>query len=83
VKETLVELHIRVPRVPSGMVGNLLGLFGLVAVALAIGGLTGSWWWSLLVGGAFAVGLSYIAQTHAEAAPAEPVRPLVAVAKSA
>ena len=78
-----MELHIRVPRVPSGMVGNLVGLFGLVAVALAIGGLTSNWWWSVLIGGLFSVGLAYIAQTHAAAAPAEPVRPLVAVANSA
>lgn len=78
-----MELHIRVPRVPSGMFGNLLGLFGLIAVVAAVGGLTGNWWWSLLLGGAVAVGLSYVAQTHAVAA-AEPakLRP-VAVAKSA
>jgi len=68
-----VELHIRVPRVPSGMFANLLGLAGLIAVALAVGGLTGSWWWSVLVGGVFAVGLSYIAQTHAAADAAVPV----------
>ncbi len=68
-----MELRIRVPRVPSGLPANLLGLLGLVAFALAVGGLTGNWWWSVLVGGVFAVGLSYIAQTHAAAEAAEPV----------
>lgn len=80
-----MELRIRVPRVPSGAFGNLLGLAGLIAFAVAVGGLTGNWWWSALVGGVFAVALSWVASTHAEAAQAEPVarpRP-VAVAKSA
>lgn len=81
----MTEIRIRVPRVPSGMAGNLLGLLGLVAFALAVGGLTGNWWWSVLVGGAMAVGLSVVAATHAEkAAEVAPAVPrLVAAAKSA
>lgn len=63
----MTEIRIPVPRLPQGIGANLVGLLGLVAVALAIGGLTGNWWWSALVGGAFAVGLSYIAQTHVAA----------------
>jgi hypothetical protein len=82
----MTEIRIPVPRLPRGLFANLAGLLGLVAVALAVGGLTGNWWWSALVGGVFAVGLSYVAQTHA--APAETTegeaRPrLVAAAKSA
>jgi hypothetical protein len=72
-----VEIRIAVPRVPAGLIANLLGLAGLVAFALAVGGLAGNWWWSALVGGVFAVGLSYVAQTQAAsevAAPAEPIR---------
>lgn len=72
-----MEIRIALPRVPTGLVANLLGLAGLVAVALAVGGLTGNWWWSALVGGMFAVGLSYVAQTQAataDTAPAAPVR---------
>lgn len=66
-----MEIRIAVPRVPPGLPANLLGLFGLIGVALAVGGLTGSWWWSVLVGSVFAVGLSFVAQTQAQAAAAE------------
>lgn len=81
----MTEIRIPVPRLPSGLLANLFGLVGLVAVVVAVGGLTGNWWWSLLLGGVFAVGLSYVASTHVDAeASAEPVRPRpVAVAKSA
>jgi hypothetical protein len=76
-----VEIRIAVPRIPTGLIANLLGLLGLVAFALAVGGLTGNWWWSALVGGVFAVGLSYVAQTQAAAAPLAdaPTVPLRAV----
>ncbi|HET8684789.1 MAG TPA: hypothetical protein VFM54_23390 [Micromonosporaceae bacterium] len=63
----MTEVRIRVPRVPPGLGANLLGLLGLVAVALAVGGLAGSWWWSALVGGVLAVGLATLAQTQAQA----------------
>lgn len=76
-----MEIRIAVPRVPPGLPANLLGLAGLVAFALAVGGLTRSWWWSVLVGGVFAVGLSYVAQTQAAATAAAdaPTVPLRAV----
>lgn len=80
----MTEIRIPVPRLPRGLVANLVGLAGLIAVVLAVGGLTGNWWWSVLAAGAIAVGLSYVAQTHA-AAEAKPVAPprLVAAAKPA
>jgi hypothetical protein len=77
----MTEIRIPVPRLPRGLGANLAGLLGLVAVALAIGGLTGNWWWSVLVGGVMAVGLSYIAQTHA-AAEADVAVPVVAAART-
>jgi len=73
-----VEIRIAVPRLPSGLAANLIGLLGLIGVALAVGGLAGNWWWSVLVGGVFAVGLSYVAQTHAVAAEADATAPVVA-----
>lgn len=79
----MTEIRIPVPRLPHGLLANLVGLLGLVAFAVAVGGLTGNWWWSVLLGGVAAVGLSYVAQTHTAAAvePAQ-LRP-VPVAKSA
>lgn len=82
----MTEIRIPVPRLPDGLVGNLVGLAGLVAVAVAVGGLTGTWWWSLLLGGLFAVGLSYVAGAHAEVehpAQGESRSRPVAVARSA
>lgn len=58
---------IRIPALPAGLLSNLLGLAGLAAVVVAVGGLTHNWWWSILVGGVAAVGLSVIAQHNAVA----------------
>jgi hypothetical protein len=63
---------IRIP-VPRGLGSNLLGLAGLLAFALAVGGLSGNWWWSVLIGGVFSFGLAVLiqmapAQAHASAA---------------
>lgn len=74
-----MEIRFRLPRVPSGLGANLLGLAGLIAVAVAVGGLTGSWWWSILVGGVFAFGLSWIAQNASSAADVATVAPPAAV----
>lgn len=63
----MTEIRIPVPRLPRGLVANLVGLLGLLGVVLAVGGLTGNWWWSVLAGGLVAVGLSYVAQMHAAA----------------
>ena len=79
----MTEIRIPVPRLPSGFAANLVGMLGLIAAVLAVGGLTGNWWWSVLVGGLVAVGLSYVAQTHAATA-AEPAKlRSVAAAKTA
>jgi hypothetical protein len=78
-KETRVEIRVRLPQVPAGLGANLLGLLGLVGMALAVGGLTGNWWWSALVGGLFAFGLAWVAQTQAVPAEAAAVVPVPAV----
>ncbi len=55
-------MYIRVPlpRLPGELVANLLGLAGWVGVVVAVGGLTGNAWWSLLLGSAVLVGVSYV-----------------------
>lgn len=75
-----MEIKIRLPKPPSGVFGNFTGLLGLIAITLAVGGLTGNWWWSALTGGVFAVALAYVAQTHAEAEREEKRPRLVAEA---
>lgn len=75
-------ISFRLPRISLGAVSNLVGLLGLVAIAVAIGGLTGNWWWSVLVGGVFAVGLAYLAGTHAEAAEHADERPRPVAARA-
>lgn len=68
---------LRIPALPHGFGSNLLGLLGLVAVIVSVGGLTGNWWWSLLAAGAVAVGLAVLAQNTAAAQAADaPTQPL-------
>lgn len=80
-----MEIRIAVPRLPHGLAMNLLGLAGLVAMVLAVGGLTGNWWWSVLAGGFVAFGLAFLAQQQEAVAAkaAEPAKPALAVARSA
>lgn len=44
------------------MYSNLLGVAGLAAIAVAIGALSGNWWWAALSGGFAAVVLAVVAQ---------------------
>lgn len=60
-------VSFRLPKISMGAVSNLVGLVGLVAVAVALGGLLGNWWWTALSGGVFAVGLAVLAGLGAEA----------------
>ncbi len=59
---------IRIPAPSSMLVINLLGLLGLAGLAVAVGGLTHNWWWSLAVGAVACIALSVIAAGHAAAA---------------
>lgn len=65
-------VRIRLPEIPSGLPGNLIGLAGLILVAVAVGALAGNWWWTALVGGAICVVLSWLAGAPAETSEAKP-----------
>ncbi|MGH3369602.1 MAG: hypothetical protein ACRDPR_06345 [Nocardioidaceae bacterium] len=75
-----MEINIRLPRVAPGAVSNLVGLLGLLGIVVAVGGLTGNVWWSVLTGGVFAVALAWIAQTQAEVAEQASPAKIAAVA---
>lgn len=57
------EIRIRVPHPSSMLLLNVLGVLGLVAVVVAVGGLAG-WLFGLLVAGVAMVGLCLIGYTH-------------------
>lgn len=67
-------------------VSNLIGLAGLICAAVAVGGLTGNWWWALLSGGLAVAGLAWMAQRNATAVEAvepetaAPVKPVARLA---
>lgn len=60
-------------RLTPDLAANVLGVAGLVCVVVAIGGLTGTWWWSLAATGLTLVGLSYSAHTRVTGQPLTPV----------
>lgn len=69
-----LTFKVPIPALGGVLAANLIGLLGLLAAVLAIGGLAGAWW-GLLAGGLVSVGLSYIAQTHAVTAAAPQAAP--------
>lgn len=80
-----MEIRFRVPRVPAGLFANLLGVIGLIAVAVSVGGflsslnVPGAWWVAGFIAAIEAITLSWIASTHAEAEAQwakEPTRPM-------
>lgn len=54
-------ISFRLPKVPSGLGANLLGVAGFVAIVVAVGMLAGLAW-AILGAGVIAVGLAVIAQ---------------------
>lgn len=74
---------LKIPAPSSMLVINLLGLFGLVGVAVAVGGLTHNWWWSLAVAAIEAVFLSVTAATHLAKAEAKAAESSPATLKAA
>lgn len=67
-----MEVRIRVPRIPAGLFGNLMGLLAMAGFALCVGGLLfafgmpGAWWVSGIIGAIELGFLSWVASTHTE-----------------
>lgn len=61
-------------RLTPELAANVLGVVGLVCMVVAVGGLTGTWWWPLGAAGLVMVGLSYSAHTRVQAQPLQVVR---------
>lgn len=61
-------LTIRIPALSSQMLSNLLGLAGLLGAAVALGGLFGNWWVTMLAVSVMMVGLAVVSQLHIRAA---------------
>lgn len=94
-----MELRIRLPKIPSGLFGNILGLLGLLAIAVCVGGflvslgVAGGWWVTGLLVGVEMFALSWVASAHEQAqseaavkamkAPTQALRPVTAAVRSA
>ena len=65
-----MRITITVPRIPAGAWSNIVGVLGLLAAVVAVGGLAGIWW-AVLAGGVVAVALSALAQAQ-DSAKARP-----------
>lgn len=71
-----MRITVTFPRVQaSQLTSNLLGVLGLAGLVVTVGGLTGNWWWSVGLGSLIAVGLAWVANTHAQAAAAARTAP--------
>lgn len=68
----MIKIEFRAPQVPAGLFANLLGLAGLIAVAVCVGGflsalhVPGAWWVAGFLGAVEAIWLSLAATSHAE-----------------
>lgn len=94
-----MEVRLVLPKIPSGLFGNLLGLFALAGFAVCVGGLLdavgmpGAWWASGIIGMVELFALSWVASAHSEAqseaavkamkAPTQQLRPVTAAVRSA
>jgi hypothetical protein len=59
-------VRIPVPKIDNDLVGNLIGLLGLILIVLAVGGLTHNAWWGALTAGIFSVVIAYMVQLDDE-----------------
>ena len=53
-------VRIPVPKIDNDLVGNIIGLLGLMLIVLAVAGLTHSVWWGALTAGIFHIAVAYM-----------------------
>lgn len=63
-ERSYATVQLRIPRPSSMLVVNLLGTLGLLGLAIAVGGLTHNFWWSLLVASFEAVAVALVLTTN-------------------
>lgn len=62
----MITLKVRIPAPTSKLLVNLLGMFGVLGLAVAIGGLTHNVWWALLTGSLEMVAIHVIAVRNSD-----------------
>ncbi len=64
---------VRIPalKFSRDLIGNLIGLWGLLMIVLAVGGLTHNWLWGALLAGVFGIVIAYMVQLPDDGKPKE------------
>ena len=70
-----MKLEFWLPKLPSGLLPNLLGLLGLIGIAYFAGSLLEDFRWSGLLGAVFLFVLGWANSRHAEAAEEAAAQP--------
>lgn len=78
-----MKVSITVPAPSSMLVSNLLGVLGLAAVVVGLGGLTGNWWVSMLTGGLAFLSMAYVGYAVATKAATQAAAQAAAAANTA
>lgn len=63
-------ITVRIPAPSNKLFLNLLGVLGLVGIAVAVGGLTGNPWWALLIASVEVFAVAFVATYNLEAVEA-------------
>ncbi len=62
-------VRIPVPKIDNDLVGNLIGLLGLILIVVAVAGLTHNVWWGALSAGVFGIVIAYMVQLPDDGKP--------------
>lgn len=79
----MITLKVRIPAPSSMLLANLLGVFALLGLAVAIGGLTHSGWWTLLVASVEGLALTVAWTLRIDAGEDEDARTVPVITRAA